>query len=272
MNYQDVCPSFAVSAVDVHGHCGPNFPKGKDNPEPYGNGSAEIVAQRARQSNIRWTIVSATQTFYPEGRADVIAGNIKTAQAVECTEGLLQWAVLDPLTPQSFDQVSDMAQNPRCAGIKIHPEMHKYNIRDHGERIFEFAARYNLLIITHSGESLSLPQDFVPFANAFAEVRLILAHLGCSFDEDLTRQIRAVQMSKNGNIHVDTSSMRNIHPDLLEYAVAEIGADRLLFGSDTPLYFLPMQRARIDWAEISEHNKRKILNDNAVKLLGDIVA
>jgi predicted TIM-barrel fold metal-dependent hydrolase len=49
--------------------------------------------------------------------------------------------------------------------------------------------------------------------------------------------------------------------------VAEIGADRILFGSDTPLYFTAMQRTRIDQAELSDHEKRLILRDNALRLL-----
>jgi hypothetical protein len=50
---------------------------------------------------------------------------------------------------------------------------------------------------------------------------------------------------------------------LLEWAVAEIGADRILYGTDTPLYFAPMQRVRVDNAEISDEDKRMILCENA---------
>ena len=55
MDYQNACPTFAISAVGVHAHFGLNCPKGVDKPEPYGNADAEVVAQRARRSNIRWT-------------------------------------------------------------------------------------------------------------------------------------------------------------------------------------------------------------------------
>ncbi len=56
-------------------------------------------------------------------------------------------------------------------------------------------------------------------------------------------------------------------PKLVEWAVEEIGADRILYGTDTPLYSAEMQRARIDHAEISEADKKLILRDNAVTLL-----
>ena len=54
---------------------------------------------------------------------------------------------------------------------------------------------------------------------------------------------------------------------LVEWAVREIGAHRILFGTDTPLYSAPMQRARIDYAEINDDDKRVILWENAAKLL-----
>ena len=53
---------------------------------------------------------------------------------------------------------------------------------------------------------------------------------------------------------------------LIEWAVAEIGADRILFSTDTPVYHTAMQRARIDQDDLSESDKKKILRDNAMGL------
>lgn len=41
-------------------------------------------------------------------------------------------------------------------------------------------------------------------------------------------------------------------------------ADRLLLGTDTPLYHAGMQRARIETAEIPDDAKRLILHENAL--------
>lgn len=74
-----------------------------------------------------------------------------------------------------------------------------------------------------------MPQDFIPFADDFPQVKLILA-------------------------------------GLIEWAVREIGADRILFGTDAPIYSTAVQRARIDEAEIDDADKRKVLRDNAVQV------
>jgi len=97
---------------------------------------------------------------------------------------------------------------------------------------------------------------------------LILAHIGCSSGADRTLQVRAIQQSRHGNICADTSSGSSIIPGLLEWAVNEAGADRVLFGTDTRLYWTAMYRARIDHADLGEEDKRKILRENAVALLG----
>jgi len=203
----------------------------------------------------------------PRLGADVVGGNEEAARVVTETEGLLQWVVLSPLEPESFKQTADMLHAPKCVGIKIHPVEHGYPIREHGRKLFEFAAHYRAIVLTHSGEPGCMPMDFVPFADAFPEIRLILAHTGFASDGDPTHHVRAIQASKHRNIFADTSSAMNITPGLIEWAVKEAGADRFLFGSDSPLYFLPMQRARIEYADIRQVEKRRILHDNAVSLL-----
>ncbi len=56
---------------------------------------------------------------------------------------------------------------------------------------------------------------------------------------------------------------------LIEWAVEQVGAERLLFGTDSPLYFTASQKARIECAEMDEAARRAILYDNAARLLGE---
>ncbi|MCH2210251.1 MAG: amidohydrolase family protein [Fuerstiella sp.] len=85
---------------------------------------------------------------------------------------------------------------------------------------------------------------------------------------DPTLQVRAIQDCRHDNVFVDTSSARSILPGLVEWAVAEIGSERVLFGTDAPLYSTAMQRIRIDSAEITDNQKFDILYRNAERLLG----
>jgi len=160
-----------------------------------------------------------------------------------------------------------MLKSPHCVGIKIHPEEHAYRISDCGDELFSFFEEVDAPVMTHSGCPNSLPAAFVPFANKYPKVRMLLAHLGNGAGDNgkVDLQVRAVQAAEHGNLWVDTSSARSILPGLIEWAVEELGAERLLFGSDTPLYHVALQRTRIEMAEISDEAKRIILRENALK-------
>lgn len=265
--------TLSVRAIDAHGHYGVYPPS---NPVERGNrltcefmsGSAREVAVRAEECDVDWTVVSPLSGLMPRGtETDVAAGNAEAFRQIPRVPGLLQYVIVNPLQPKTYDQARMMLKSPWCVGIKIHPEEHCYRIADHGDALFKFFEDVDAPVMTHSGCPNSLPAAFVPFANRYPTVRLLLAHLGNGAGDkarpDL--QVRAIHAAKHGNVWVDTSSARSILPGLVEWAVKEIGAERLLFGSDTPLYHVALQRTRIEVAKIPTKAKRLILRDNALK-------
>ena len=259
-----------MRAVDVHGHYGDYFRR--DVPaltNQFATGDAATVARRAADNNIEWTVVSPLLGLLPRGRADAAEGNREAARVVPDTDGLLQWVIIDPTRPETYEQAAEMLSAPHCVGIKLHPEEHCYPITEHGDALFAFAAEHRAVVLVHSGDENSLPADFLPYAERYPEIRLLLAHLGNGGGAagDPSTQVRAIQASTQGNVYVDTSSARSIMPQLVEWAVGEIGADRILYGTDTPLYSAEMQRARIDHAELTDDQKKLILRENAVALL-----
>jgi len=257
-------------AIDVHGHYG-RYPS-VDATGLTGqllSGDPATVVARAKAARTAFTVVSPLPALLPRGGADAVAANEEAARVVEQTDGLLEWVVVHPLQPRSFDQARRMFGGPKCVGIKIHPEEHGYPIAEHGRAIFELAAELGAAVLTHSGDPNSKPGDFLPFADDFPEVTLILAHLGnggaAAGPMDL--QVTAIRAAKHANVVTDTSGARSLTSGLIEWAVREVGAERILYGTDTPMYFAPSQRARIDRADLTDREKRMILRDNAERLL-----
>lgn len=259
----------SIAAIDVHGHYGTYVQRGNsDLLNSLMTGDAAEVVRRATAVNVELTMVSPLLALMPRFEADAAAGNREAARIVPQFPGLRQYVVIDPRQPETYTQADELLQQPHCVGIKIHPEEHGYPIREHAQAIFEFAAARRALILTHTSERNSEAHEFIPWANRFPEVRLILAHIGCGWDNDVTHQVRAIQQSRHGNVYADTSSARSILPGLIEWAVGQIGVDRVLFGTDTPLYSTAMHRARINHADLTYAQKRQILRDNALRLLG----
>ncbi len=255
-----------IEAIDVHGHYGEYTNLKSALANRFHSGDLKLVAARAAQARTSITIVSPLQALTPRGNNDPIGANEDASRHVPEYSALRYYVVVDPQREETFRQAERMLQEPQCVGIKIHPEEHVYPIAEHGRVLFEFAQQQNAVMLTHSGEENSLPEDFVPFCDEFPEVKLILAHLGCGFDGDPSHQVRAIQKTKSDNVFVDTSSAQSFTPQLIEWAVEEIGAEKILYGTDTPLYCTTMQRIRIDEAEISDDAKLLILRDNARQL------
>ncbi|MEW6749872.1 MAG: amidohydrolase family protein [Candidatus Latescibacterota bacterium] len=259
--------SAQIRAIDVHGHYGAY--RRDDASEldcAFMSGEPAAAVARARRAGIEVTFVSPLAGLLPRGRGEPVAANEEAARVVAATPGLWQWVIVHPGQPETFAQARRLVGMPRCAGLKIHPEEHRYPITEHGAALLSLAAELGAVVLAHSGEALSLPEDYVPLADQFPQVRLILAHLGNGARPDL--QVRAIRAARHGNLYADTSSARSLTPGLIEWAVAQVGAERLLFGTDTPLYFAASQRARIDQAELTLAQRRHILRDNAVALFG----
>lgn len=257
----------AVRAIDVHGHYGIYRGAVTELQNRLMTADAAEVARYARIACTELTVVSPLKALMPKFAGDAVAGNEETPADTAPFPELRYWTVLHPGQPETYAQADRMLADPRCAGIKLHPEAHGYPIREFGEQLFGFAAARKAVVLVHSGEQLSLPEDFALYADAYPEIRIILAHLGWSWNGDYSLQVQAIQRSRQGNLYVDTSSSLSIVPNLLEWAVGEIGAQFILYGTDTPLYSTPMQRARIDKADLGDAEKKLILRDNAIRLL-----
>ena len=167
---------------------------------------------------------------------------------------LRQWVVVHPEMDRTFEQVDEMMAHERVLGIKIHSPCHNYPILEHCDKIFSFANERSLTVQMHPDHILDMPA----VCDRYPNMRLIIAHLG---SEDF---VEAVKNSKAGNIYLDTSGGASNLNNVIEYAVKTLGAERILFGTDT--YSSVFQAGRIAFAQISDEDKRLILRDNAIRM------
>ena len=116
-----------VQAVDAHGHYG-NYDQDEISElqrEIFFSANVEEVLRRARHARTQFTIVSPLSGLTPVGRLDVLEANEEAAMVVDENEDLLQYAIINPLQRESYDQAEDILQRPKCVGIKIYPEAHE---------------------------------------------------------------------------------------------------------------------------------------------------
>lgn len=134
--------------------------------------------------------------------------------------------------------------------------------------IMETAERLGVPVLHHAWYNIagpsgqeSTPADIADLASRFPGVQIIMAHLGGA-------RVRGVQDIKPyPNLHIDTSGSQPM-TELVEYAVSELGPDRVLYGSDVPGRDYSPQIGRVTGARVSDAVKEMILCGNAARLLG----
>ena len=185
----------------------------------------------------------------------IVEENEYMHQLIDQVDCLYQWVVVDPRIDETLQQAERMLQHKKCVGIKLHPLYHKYSLEEYADRIFSFASHFRAVVLIHPEKEASY---ILPMADKYPDVTFIVAHLGGESYVD------AVEFAKHKNVYTDTSGIASSNNLIVEYAYSRIGADHILFGTDT--YSAAFQRGRIEFASIPQDAKRKILQENTMRL------
>jgi uncharacterized protein len=251
--------------IDIHTH--PIF---------YGEGGTRraVRALEARGRSFGFERMVALGDVLVHGRrptaAQVRAINDETARVVGYAPGfLLGFCFLNPVLGERavFREVERCIAGLGFRGIKL--EICN-NARDACmEPVMRAAERFGVPVLQHSWSQTNIrqrsyhsdPEDTCLLARRHPNVRVIMAHLtGCGY--------RGIMAARGiDNLWIDTSGAAP-EAGLVEYAVAQLGAGRILYGSDLPIRDLPVAIGRITGADITPAAQQAILHDNAARLLG----
>ena len=154
-------------------------------------------------------------------------------------------------------------------GLKYHGSISEMEISNQDLNVFfEFAEKNKLLILSHCGRHhKSHINHLIDVAKRFPNITFIAAHMGGNATDLIEEAIRILEVEKLENIYLDTSACEL--PRLLEMGVGILGSDKILFGSDQPYKDIRIAKFAIELADITDEDKRKILDENARKLIKD---
>lgn len=168
-----------------------------------------------------------------------------------------------------LDEV-EFIKNSGLKGVKIHPDTQMFNMDD--ERLFpmyDLLQDIDLPMMIHCGDpryDYSHPRRLKRILDEFPRLTVIGAHLGgwMLFDE-------AMALLKDTDCFVDICSSHMFMPEgkIIEY-INGYGADRVLFGSDFPLwdpckeaeYFMELDIPYVDKEKIAYKNALNLLKEN----------
>lgn len=158
---------------------------------------------------------------------------------------------------QILKMVKVAVQKYGFKGIKVH--RHDAHI---SREICEVAQAFRLPVLY---DVMGKVEYVELLAREYPKVNFIIPHLG-SFGDDWAAQLAFIPiLERHPNIYTDTSGVRRF--DLLEMAVEEAGAHKILFGSDGPWLHPRVELEKVFALNLSEKETRKILAENFLRLI-----
>ncbi|HOJ10500.1 MAG TPA: amidohydrolase family protein [Clostridiales bacterium] len=172
---------------------------------------------------------------------------------------------INPTLPFDFTKelIDRYIINGNIIGVKLWIEINARNKRL--EPLAEYLEKHDIPVLFHSWYKTvskygaeSDPSDIAVLSRKFPKLRILMAHLtGC--------RLRGVQDIKDcPNVWIDTSGGQP-EDGYLEYAIAELGPNRVLFGSDYGGRDIATQLGRIFSVDMSDEDREKILSLNALE-------
>lgn len=172
---------------------------------------------------------------------------------------------------ESLRWIRRALERPGCVGIKIHPGQHQvFPDTPAYEPVWQLAAERQVPIIAHSWalsdynptQRYAVPERFGACVSRFPSVNLVLGHAGGRYEGHLAAASLA---RRYPNVYLDLSG-DSYSFGLVEWLVANAGAERLLFGTDSNWMDQRTHLGRVLDADISLEDKRLILGANACRL------
>jgi predicted TIM-barrel fold metal-dependent hydrolase len=194
-------------------------------------------------------------------------GNDYILQAVkEYPDRLIGFATVNPWYGTRAVEELERAIGEGLRGLKLNSTLQGYFIND--ELVYplvEAAQKMDIPVYFHTATPIfSLPLQLADLAGEFPEVRFIMGHSAASdFWIDAAPATRM-----HDNIYLE-SSLRS-GSAVLQHLVDELGADRLMFGSDTPASTISIELAKIDSLELSPADKEMVLAGTVLRVLGEV--
>jgi len=159
------------------------------------------------------------------------------------------------------DELLEKMKRDGVRAVRMYPADHTYSLAEYS-----------------SGELLSALEEkrvpiFLGWGQAHADVieRMMSAHPGLrlvltDFNGSAARNVYAL-MKKYAGIHIETIMFKPLEG--IEDVCAKFGAGRLLFGSGAPLYSGGAAMAMVNYASVTDDERRMIAGENLERLLGE---
>lgn len=200
--------------------------------KPVGNGLADDLIARMNKAGIDKSVVLTAAT----APAQVIPANNCAIELLKTPE-FIPFGTIHPEFDRMEEELDRLEQNG-IKGLKFHPDFQGFRMDDSALYDVMEMVQDRFICLFHVGDVLppdenpSCPRKLAALRKAFPKPIIIAAHMGGYRHWDL-----ALEELAGNDIFVDTSSSTDFLDDRqLHNLFNSYGKDRILFGSDYPLF------------------------------------
>jgi hypothetical protein len=208
----------------------------------------------------RMMVTDMTALFY-----DMEEGNeLARKAAAEAPDRILPYYTVSSARfgPQLLEQIERHVNDYGFRGLKIYSVPPLYVMTDdYMLPVLEKAAELRIPVLAHCGAAeCAWACERVP------ELMLINAHMGCCPEGGGDWHASVAAARKYPNMYLDTASS-SFDNGMIEFAAGQLGAERVLLGTDMPVLNPVLQAAKVQKSDLSEEQKEMILGKNTERLL-----
>lgn len=196
--------------------------------------------------------------------------------------GILSFGALHPDNENYREIIRELSKHG-VRGIKLHPVFQGVYLDDiRNLRIIECACEYGMIVTVHAGYDISFPgQDYATpkhILSMLAQIhpdKLILAHMGAwgCWDE-VESDLAGAEVYFDTSFaltpieHLDHHLEGQLSVEQFCRIVKKHGAERIVFGSDSPWSSQTDSISAVRKSGLSEEEQKLIFSENACRLLG----
>jgi predicted TIM-barrel fold metal-dependent hydrolase len=172
----------------------------------------------------------------------------------------------------NYKEELNTVKNLGIKGIKIHPDYQGVMIDDiRYKRIIEYASELGLIIVTHAGIDIGIPEPVHCPPDKMRKVldeikpsKMVLAHYGGWKQWEEVYEYLAGE-----NVYFDTAfTLGYVSEDNFKRILDKHGADKILFATDAPWCSMKESIEILKSYNLDKTTEEKILSSNAKRLLG----
>ncbi len=176
---------------------------------------------------------------------------------------LIPFVRLNPNYPERMAELVARSVELGVRGVKLHPTTTlAHPAGDPTVALLRLAAAASLPALFHCGDDpYTTPQALGLAAERVPDCAIVFAHMGGYF-----HPLDAIEVAKRyDNVYLETSAMP--YPELIRRAVGEIGAQRVLFGSDGPGCNPRLELQKVTGLGLAPDEEEAVVEGNARRLL-----